>query len=111
LVVPATPEKFKAAQIDGTVALNWIGSIPEKTYDSLGGSYTVAQGAYVIERARDGVNFVALGYVTEAARFSGVFNFSFTDSAPGVEGTNTYRVRGINAAGATLPAQVNITLF
>lgn len=111
LVVPDTPTQFKAAQIDGTVALNWIGSIPEKTYDSLGGSYTVAQGAYVIERARDGVNFVALGYVTEAARFNGVFNFSFTDSAPGVEGTNTYRVRGINAAGATLPAQVNITLF
>jgi hypothetical protein len=72
LVVPATPEKFKAAQIDGTVALNWIGSIPEKTYDSFGVNYTVAQGAYVIERARDGVNFVALGCVTEAARFSGV---------------------------------------
>ncbi len=111
LVVPAAPTQFRAAQIDGTVALNWIGSIPEKSYDSFGINYSVPQGAYVIERARDGVNFVSLGYVTVAALFGGVSNFSFTDTAPGAEGTNTYRVRGVNAAGATIPTEVSITLF
>ena len=108
VVVPATPTDFRASVVDGSVILNWAGSLPVKFIDFLGVSYPVTQGAYVVERARDGVNFETLGVVDDSNIFSGQTNFRFTDTSPGTRGTNTYRVRGFTSAGVSAPNQVSI---
>lgn len=90
LTPPQAPLTLTPSVVDTTIVLNW--TVPADAS---------ADTTYIVERSRDGVSFAVIGSVVGR---------SFTDLAPGSAGRNSYRVRSLNAAGATGAITASITL-
>lgn len=90
LVPPRAPLTLTASVVDAAIVLNWTESAD-----------AVPNSTYIIERSRDGITYRVLGSVVGR---------SFVDLAPGTAGRNSYRVRSLNAAGATGAVTTAITL-
>lgn len=102
IFVPTAPVGLTADFAETTVVLSWEGSLPV-------GEYGI-QGSYVVERARSSGQFMSIGSISASKTNNGKQIYTFTDTAPGKSGLNTYRIRGFNSAGASANSEVSVAL-